>query len=189
MPYHDPHPPRPHLRIKKSAGVAGRQKRRSSKSSSLLCRSPKSSDRLCRSATMPVGGCTPDRNDPPPPSICLGSHSLPSTAGAQRVRPGFTGRQQRRSGIASPTGTIHPRKSREADSPPKKKPLSRSGVEPPTGTIHPRKGNEAESPLASRSTPPPQKKPPPNSKKTTKLRYPPEPPTPKKKPQKPPQPK
>ena len=39
---------------------------RCSKSSSRLYRSSKSSDRLCRSPTMPVGGCPPDRNDPPP---------------------------------------------------------------------------------------------------------------------------
>ena len=75
----------------------------------VCCRSSKSPDRRCRSSTMPVGGFTPDRNDPPPPNICLGSHSLPSTAGAQRVRPVVAGRQQRRSGIASPTGTLHPR--------------------------------------------------------------------------------
>ena len=30
---------------------------------------------FCRSATMPVGGCTPDRNDPPPPNICLSSQT------------------------------------------------------------------------------------------------------------------
>ena len=30
---------------------------------------------FCRSATEPVGGFTPDRNDPPPPNICLSSQT------------------------------------------------------------------------------------------------------------------
>ena len=65
---------------------------RCSKSSPRRCRSSKSPDRRCRSSTMPVGGCTPDRNDPPPPNICLSSQTPgtlppPNTHLRFRIRP------------------------------------------------------------------------------------------------------
>ena len=136
---------------------------RCSKSSSRRCRSSKSPDRLCRSATMPVGGCTPDRNDPPPPNPCS-PISLEFWPSALPILMQSSGCRLNESGPALPVGNragrgFHPRPERStpAKSPPtlpnsSSSPLPnpsyfrsslqcscvdgsfRSGVQPPTGT-------------------------------------------------------
>ena len=70
-------------------------------------------------------GTRPERSTP---AECLSAIPNPENSNAACGMPvgecelGSAGRQQRRSGVAPPTGTIHPRKSREAASPQKNPP-------------------------------------------------------------------
>ena len=58
---------------------------------------------------MPVGGCTPDRNDPPTRKQ---GNSRQKTEINKRFTSGECRSSLCRSGVAPPTGTIHPRESR-----------------------------------------------------------------------------
>ena len=149
---------------------------------------------FCRSATEPVGGFTPDRNDPPPPNICLSSQTpgtlhprqvstyaselrqvlpcptLPISLASPMLLRGWIipvgGTTPDRHkvgtlplcwlrGVQPPTGTKSerspfakhfPNPPNPSTSPPNTgrilpyagRQQCRSGVEPPTGTIHPR---------------------------------------------------
>ena len=72
----------------------------------------------------PVGGCTPDRNDPPTRKQrnrsqkagikrFISGNALPHLELRENIQPGWNFPASSRSGVAPPTGTIHPRESRE----------------------------------------------------------------------------
>ena len=72
----------------------------------------------------PVGGCTPDRNDPPPRKQgnrsqkagikrFISGNAFPHLELRENIQPGWSFPASSRSGVAPPTGTIHPRESRE----------------------------------------------------------------------------
>ena len=74
----------------------------------------------------PVGGCTPDRNDPPTRKQrnrsqkagikrFISGNALPHLELRENIQPGWSFPASSRSGVAPPTGTIHPRESRETE--------------------------------------------------------------------------